>query len=380
MSLTCRDRVLLALNHEEPDRVPLFLGTSGATSVLGPGYDRLKAYLGIQGGPRRWLSKSMQYTWIDEEVLQRLGSDGRPLMPGPARSSLRKEISADCLIDDWGVTWRRAAGSVYFEMAASPLRDAAIDDLERYPWPNLMPAGRFTGLAEQAKALQNAGYATVLMSGVTLFEQACFLRGHDALLMDMAGNEEFFTALLSKLKGLVIPYLRALLEEVGPWIDVLVTGDDLGMTDRAMISQRSYRRLLKPHHAELLGAIKQGMAGKIFFHSCGNVYALLPDLAEVGVDLLNPVQVSAGELGETARLKREFGGRLSFCGGIDTRWALPYGTPQDVRQEVRRRIRDLAPGGGYIAAAVHCIQPDVPPENIVTMCEEVAAAGRYPIT
>ena len=254
-----------------------------------------------------------------------------------------------------------------------------MDDLERYPWPNLTPAGRFAGLAEQAKGVQDAGYATVLLSGVTLFEQACFLRGHDTLLMDMAANEEFFSALLTKLKSLVLPYIHALLDEVGPWIDVLVTGDDLGMTDRAMMSLRSYRQLLKPHHAEFLGTIKRGLRGKIFFHSCGNVYALLNDLAEVGVDLLNPVQVSAAEMGDTARLKREFGDRLSFCGGIDTRWVLPHGTPQDVRQEVRRRLHDLAPGGGYIAAAVHCIQPDVSPENIVAMCDEVVTAGRYPL-
>jgi uroporphyrinogen decarboxylase len=106
---------------------------------------------------------------------------------------------------------------------------------------------------------------------------------------------------------------------------------------------------------------------------------LLGDLIEVGVDLLNPLQVSAGAMGDTARLKREFGGRLSFCGGIDTHRVMPHGTPDDVRKEVRRRIKDLAPGGGYVAAAVHCIQPDMPPENIVAMCEEVRSAGRYPI-
>jgi len=105
----------------------------------------------------------------------------------------------------------------------------------------------------------------------------------------------------------------------------------------------------------------------------------LGDLADAGVDLLNPVQVSAGEMGDTARLKREFGNRLSFCGGIDTRHVMPHGTPEEVRKEVRRRIKDLAPGGGYVAAAVHCLQPDVPPENIAAMCDEVKKVGRYPL-
>ena len=156
--------MLCALNHEEPDRVPLFIGTSGATTVLGPGYERLKAHLGIQGGPRRWFSKPMQYTWMDEEVMVRLGSDGRAIVPGPAESVFAKEVSDDYIIDDWGTPWRRAPGSIYFEIAGFPLRNATIDDLEKYPWPNLTSPARFVGLAEQAQAIQKAGYATVLLA------------------------------------------------------------------------------------------------------------------------------------------------------------------------------------------------------------------------
>ncbi len=379
MSPSSRDRVLCALDHREPDRVPLFVGTSGVTSVLLPGYAHLKACLGIRGGPERCFSKPLQYTWLDEEVLVRLGSDGRPVTPGPAESTLRKEISEDCLVDDWGVTWRRPPGCLYFEAAHAPLRDATVADIERYPWPNLTPPGRFAGLPERAKAIQDTGYASVLLSGVTLFEQACLLRGLDALLMDSLADEEFFTALLTKLERLAVPYVRELLREAGPFVDVIVTGDDLGTTASPMLSPESYRRLIKPHEARLLAAMKEGRALKVFFHSCGNVHAFLGDFAEIGVDVVNPVQVSAGPMGDTARLKREFGSRLSFCGGIDTRSVLPHGTTDDVRAEVRRRVRDLAPGGGYIAAAVHCIQPDVPPENFLAMCDEVRAAGRYPI-
>jgi uroporphyrinogen decarboxylase len=377
--MTPRERVLTALDHEEPDRVPLFIGTSGATTVLGPGYAPLKNYLGIRGGPEQWLSGTMQYVWMDEEVYVRLGSDGRPVVPGPAEGTLRKEINKNCVIDDWGITWRREPGVCYFEASEAPLRNATIDDLDRYPWPNLASPSRFVGMAERAKAVQDAGYASVIMSGVNLFEQAYLMRGLDAILMDVAADPEFFTALIEKLKAVVLPCLDEMLREVGPYTDVLITGDDLGMTGGTMLSPQSYRRLLKPHHADYFGTIKKRLAGKIFFHSCGNVYTLLGDLAEVGVDLLNPVQVSAGDMGDTARLKREFGDRLSFCGAIDTRWTLPHGTTDDVRKEVRRRIRDLAPGGGYIVSSVHCIQPDVPPENIVAMCDEVMKSGKYPL-
>jgi uroporphyrinogen decarboxylase len=378
-TLTSRDRVLCALNHEEPDRVPLFIGTSGATTVLGPGYGKLKDHLGIRGGPERWFSKALQYRWLDEEVLVRLGADARAIVPGPAESVFAKEVSGDHIIDIWGTPWRKAPDSIYFEIADFPLRTATLDDLEKYPWPNLTSPSRFAGLVERAQAIQQAGYATVLVAGVCVFEQACIMRGIDTVLMDMAADVDFFTALMTRLKDLAVEYVDALLRDVGPYVDVFVTGDDLGMTAGPMMSPAAYRRLIKPHHADLVGAIKQRIAGKVFFHSCGNIYRLLGDLADAGVDLINPVQVSAGEMGDTARLKREFGDRLSFCGGIDTRHVMPHGTPDEVRREVGRRIKDLAPGGGYVAAAVHCLQPDVPPENIVAMCDEVSAVGRYPL-
>jgi uroporphyrinogen decarboxylase len=377
---TSRERVLCALNHEEPDRVPLFLGTSGATTVLGPGYGKLKEHLEIKGGPERWFSKALQYRWLDEEVMERLGSDARAIVPDAAESVFAREVSDNEIIDIWGTPWRRVPDSIYFEIAGFPLRTATLNDLEKYPWPKLTSPSRFVGLVEQAQALQQAGYATVLLGGVTIFEQACLIRGIDAVLMDMAGDEDFFTALMTRLKNLAVEYVEALLRDVGPYVDVFVTGDDLGMTAGPMMSPAAYRRLIKPHHADLLATIKRRISGKIFFHSCGNIYRLLGDLADVGVDLLNPVQVSAGEMGDTARLKREFGNRLAFCGGIDTRQVMPHGTVADVRREVRRRLRDLAPGGGYVAAAVHCLQPDVPPENVVAMCDEVKKAGQYPLS
>ncbi|MBM4141994.1 MAG: hypothetical protein FJ225_00140 [Lentisphaerae bacterium] len=378
-AMTSRDRVLTALNHEEPDRVPLFIGTSGVTSVLGPGYECLKAHLGIKGGPIQWIAKQFQYTWLDEEVMERLGSDGRPVRPGPPLSSVAGEVSETELADAWGCHWVRRPGVPYYEVMEPPLLNATIDDLDRYPWPDLMHPSRFDGLAARCKAVQDAGYATVLMSGAMLFEQAYVLRGVEQCLMDLAGDEEFYLALQDRIKRLALPYLRELCRQVGPYADVICIGDDLGSQDATLMSPATYRRLIKPHEAELLAAIHENSKAKVFFHSCGNVYDVIGDLIEIGVDLLNPVQVSAGPMQDTAQLKRDFGKRLSFCGAIDTRNVLPRGTTDDVRAEVRRRIRDLAPGGGYIASAVHCIQSDVPPENVVAMCEAVREFGRYPI-
>lgn len=377
--MTSRERVLTALNHEEPDRVPLFLGTTGVTSVMGPGYPRLRAHLGMPAVPVRWFSKPLQYVWMDDDILERLGSDGRAVMPGSAASPHRREISADCLVDDWGCTWTKSPGADYFEVNAAPLRDATLDDLDRYAWPDLLPPGRFAGLADRCRAIQEAGYATVLLTGITLFEQACLLRGLENCLLDLAGDEDFYLALQDHLKRLALPYLTELCRQVGPYADVIVTGDDLGAQDTTLMSPAVYRRLIKPHEAELLDTIHAHSKAKVFFHSCGNIHALVGDLIEIGVDLLNPVQVSAGSMADTARLKREFGAHIAFSGAIDTHRVMPHGTPEDVRAEVRRRIGDLAPGGGFIASAVHCLQPDVPPDNIVTMCAAVREYGKYPL-
>jgi len=373
-----RERVLCALNHEEPDRVPIFFGASGATTMLASAYDRLKQHMGL-AGETRVMGRALQYALLDEDVMQRFGSDGRVLIPGPAPSGNERELPGDGFVDGWGVPWRRQPSRHYYEVVEPPLGRAGMEDLAAYPWPDLAHPSRFTGLAERAAAIRSSGYAVVALSGVSVFEQCCLLRGIENLLLDMAGEPDFARALLRKVTDLQRAAVEGLLLEAGEHIDVIVTGDDLASQDAPMISPLMYRELLKPLHAELMSAIRRGTKAEIFYHSDGNVYPLISDLVEVGVQLLNPVQVSAGAMGDTARLKKEFGRRLSFCGGIDTQAVLPHGTPAAVRAEVRRRIADLGPGGGYILAAVHCIQPDVLPENVRAMFEEALEAGRYPL-
>ncbi len=376
--LTSRERVLCALNHEEPDRVPIFFGTSGATTMLAPGYDRLKAHLGIQGETTVFW-RALQYVLMDEEVLAWSGSDGRPLLAGAAPAALARNISDDAYVDGWGSLWERRPGALYYEVVDSPIRTVTIGDLDRFPWPDLAHPSRFAGLREKAKAIQDAGYAVVALSGISPWEQTYVSRGVEKALYDLAGDPDFILAIMRKITDMMKASVIKLLEEAGEYIDVLITGDDLGMQNRPMMSPKMYRRLIKPFHAEIFQEIKRRTKAKIFYHSDGNIYSLLGDLVEVGIDLLNPVQVNAGDMGDTARLKREFGDRLAFCGAIDTGWVLPFGTPDDVRAEVRRRIKDLGPGGGYLLASVHCIQPDVPVENVVAMLDEAKKAGRYPL-
>jgi uroporphyrinogen decarboxylase len=376
--MTPRERLLTALNHEEPDQVPLFLGASGSTSMLTPLYEKFKARFGIDS-PTRFLSRSAQQVMIDERIRDRFGAIGQPILAGPPISTLAKDISDDCFVDALGITWRRSPGNTYFEIHNHPLQNARIEDLDRYPWPDLAHPSRFEGLRAQAQSLQAAGQAVVFYAATGVFSPAFDIRGGAQLLFDLAGNEDFATALFAKMEALSSSFLRAALREIGDCVDLVVTGDDLATQAGPMMSPAMYRRLIKPHQAKMYAAVRENTQAKIYLHCCGNVYRLIGDLIELGIDLLNPVQVSAGEMGDTARLKREFGDRMAFCGGIDTQRVLPFGTPDEVRAEVRRRIRDLAPGGGYVAAAVHCIQPDVPIENVLAMCEEIAAVGKYPL-
>lgn len=376
--MNSRERVLCALNHEEPDRVPIFFGTSGVTTMLASAYEHLKAHLCIERETKVFW-RALGYTLLDEEVMVLCHSDARPLIPRAPLSALPREISEREFVDAWGITWSMEPQSLYFEISAPPLANATIDDLEEYPWPNLTHPSRFAGLAEQARAIHAAGYAVVALSGITPFEYSHMMRGYENWFGDLAGDPDFAQALLRKITTLQKDATMALLDEAGEHIDVIVTGDDLGSQQTTLISPEMYRRMLKPLHAELFGAIKRRTAAKIFYHSDGNIISLLNDLIEVGVDLINPIHVAAGDMGNTARLKHEFGDRLSFCGGIDTTRVLPNGSTADVRAEVRRRISDLGHGGGYILAAVHCVQPDVPPENVLAMFDEAFNAGRYPL-
>ena len=374
-----RERVLTTLNHEEPDRVPIFFGTSGVTTMLLPAYERFKELLGFSAPPRV-LSRAFQYAMIDEEVLRRLGADGRSLIPGPVASTLGADLGPDRFRDDWGVEWVLPPGAPYYHVVAAPLANATVDDLDAFPWPDFSAPERTAGLREEARRLvEDEQCATVLMCGASTHEMISMIRGLDNWLVDLVANKEFAHALLRKVTDLQIENFRVLLEAVGDYVDIALMADDLGTQDAPIMSPKTYREMIKPYQAEQIAALKDGTDIKLFLHTDGNVYPLIGDFIEIGVDILNPVQVSARDMGDTARLKREFGRHLSFCGAIDTHRVLPQGSTDDVRAEVRRRIHDLAPGGGYILSAVHCIQPDVPPENALVMFDEAKIAGQYPI-
>ncbi len=380
--MTPRERVLAAINHQEPDRVPLDIGGGSSTSIVVEGYENLKQYLGVSGETQE-ANRIFRVARLDERVMQRLGSDCRPLGIGPpSRWKPPPPPEPGTFVDLWGITWRQADygnGCYYWELARNPLAEATTRDLERYPWPDPLDPGFTAGLAERTRVLyEETDYAIMADGGFKSFWELGFmLRGFEQLLMDLALNPEFVSALMSKLLEINKVATERFLDIAGPYMHVFRTADDLATQRGLLMSPHTFRTLLKPVYKEYFSFVKSRTDAKIFYHSCGNVVDLLDDLIEIGVDIINPVQVSA--MGDTAALKARFGDRVTFWGAIDTQHVLPHGMVEEVEAEVQHRIRDLAPGGGFVVAPVHNVQPDVPPQNIIAMAEATREFGAYPL-
>jgi uroporphyrinogen decarboxylase len=380
--MTHRERVLAALNHQEPDRVPVDLAQAGGDGITITAYRNLINYLGLPEREIRVESMLAQSAQVDEDVLRRFDVDLRRLDLGKPDGWTDKWFDEFSYQDEWGVVRTRPKESFYYDLTRSPLADdATVSGIANHKWPDPDDPGRYRGLAERARKLrQETDFALVLQVNSSFFLRCAELRGWENWYMDLAGDPDYAVALMEKFLSIRLRILENALREVGEDVDVVfVTSDDFGMIDRPIISPPMFRKLVKPLVQKTFDFVKDRTPAKRFLHSCGSVYKLMGDFVDVGVEALNPIQVSAADMGDTARLKREFGDKLTFWGGIDTHQVLPSGTTDDVRAEVKRRLKDLAPGGGYVLCSVHNIQPEVPPENVVAMYDAALEFGQYPL-
>lgn len=383
--MNSRERVRLALNHKEADRVPWDLGATLMSGIHVDAYRRLRDYLGLpEKDEIPFLDIVQQIVVLDEDVRERLEVDVRSVVPRPS-SSFELEIKDmgdyRYFHDEWGIGWRKPKqGGSYYDMFHHPLKNArSTADIEAYPWPDPVDPTRFVGLRERARHIAHVeGRAVVLGNFCAgMMEMAAWTRGFTDYFMDFAANQKLMACLLDKVLELKMGYWEKALAEVGEYADVVVEADDFAGQSGMLIAPEVYRKIVKPRHRTLLDFIHARTEARVFFHSCGAIWPVIPDLIEVGVDILNPVQVSAAGM-DTVELKREFGEDITFWGGgVDTQHVLGQATPKDVRDEVKRRIEDLAPGGGFVFATVHNIQGNVPPENIMAMWETMQAYGAY---
>jgi len=382
--MTPRERVRLALNHHEPDRIPIDLGGSICSSIHKNAYVELKEYLGMEVEEIQMADYIQQLPYLDEALLERFGVDFR-MVQLPAATAPDIDILDEgnyyAFIDRWGSKLHMPKrDGLYFDWVDFPIKEPTLEALDRYLWPEPDPPAYNARLRQQAKDLfENTGYALVgsAIIGGGIFEQPARTMGLEDFFIALVKEPSFADRLMDRITDIYIESCNNYLDQVGEYLDVFTYWDDVNGQDGWLISPDLYREMIKPKQRRLLEAIKHKTDAKVYYHGCGAVYELIPDLIELGFDILNPVQVSARGM-DTERLKKEYGDDIVFWGGgVDTQHVLPFGTPEHVADEVRRRIDDLAPGGGFVFAAVHNIQAFVPPENIVTAFETALEYGRY---
>ncbi|MCY2990512.1 MAG: uroporphyrinogen decarboxylase [Planctomycetota bacterium] len=381
MTWTSRERVIAAIEHREPDRVPIDINPVPAF------YRKLLDYLGLQ------VDEPINPGFMEEaiphpRVLAALGGDLISVKLGSAKVARPAPPRAGLVMDDWGVGLERVhqpGGGSYLEPVYHPLAEATLDDLETYPWPDPTLPDRGEAAEVEAKRLyEDTDLALVGRFGGPIVQTAIYLMGFQRWLECVAGEAEFAGALLDKITDIVMVLDRIGLEATAKYLQIYkISGDDVGMQTGPLYSPQTFRSLILPRLRRRWQAARAYLnqvhpAVQIMFHSCGGIRPFIPDLIEIGLHVLDPVQPLAAGM-DSAELKRDFGDRLTFHGGVDEQHVLPFGTPAEVAAEVRLRLRAFAPGGGYILAPSHYVQADTPPANIVAMCRAAQRSGQYPI-
>jgi uroporphyrinogen decarboxylase len=380
-----RMRLLSALNHQQPDRVPFDLGSTQVTGIHRTAYECWRKALQLPCTSTRLCDIVQQLPFVEDDFVEKLSVDIRGLFPRCSHNwkiDIHETAGGLEFIDEWGITHQCPhSGGLYYSVVHHPLAAADLTPIEinRYSWPDAGAPERIAGLRQLALSYMAQGKAVALkgiMAGI--FEMAQRLRGTENLLVDMAANEELAEFLFDKLLQLKLDFWEMALPSLADVIDVVSEADDYGTQISQIISPTMFRRQIKPRLRRLFERVRAlSPKAKIFFHSCGNIRPLLPDFLELGIDILNPVHINASGM-DPIRLKHDFGKEIVFWGGgIDTQQVLPYGTPQKVRDEVHRNLDIFAPGGGFVFNTIHNIQADVPVQNLMAMWDALQEYGKY---
>lgn len=386
--MTSFDRVLRALRHKEPDRVPFDLGATGVTGINIIALKHLHTLLGLPNSEISICSQVSQTGNIEEKLADQLNIDIRMISPNPAeKPGLTKPISEENndykLVDELGIEWRMPKNTGhYFDLYASPLQYCEkVEDVDAYPWPIYNGPERYQGMQDTIQDVverqQRAFVVDRSFSG--MWETALWMRGYEEYYCDMLMNKPVAHRIMEQLLERKMQYWEHVLEAVGNRPMILSMADDLGQQNGLLISLELYKEMVWNYHKRLIDFVRSKAQGEVFvfFHNDGACAPTIPLLIDAGVDILNPVQVNCKGM-DTKWLKREYGSDVTFWGALcDSQSVLPYGTPSEVREETKRRINDMMSGGGFIAAPIHNIQSDVPAKNIIAMWETLMKFGKY---
>jgi uroporphyrinogen decarboxylase len=363
--MNARERVVATLNHQEPDKVPIDMGSTENTTISRIAYINLREYLGLPADPQPYvISRMMDSVFPQEDLLQRYQIDFRPVKPSATFKGRTVEMPDNSFYDDYNIRWKKA--TYYYDMVEHPLANKSLEDLPNAMFADPYAPGRTAGIREYARKLYEETEYLVVVGHIAMgpFEMSGCLRGYENFLMDLINDPVYAEALLDKNLESAIGFWDVYLSEVGEYVQVVCQGDDLGAQIGPWISPRMYRKFIKPRHKQLFDFIRSKTKARIFLHSCGSVYDLIPDLIEAGVEILSPVQRSAAKM-ELERLKHDFGKDLSFWGGgVDTQGFLPGATIEQIQDHVRCTFDTMMPGGGWVFVPVHNLQADIEPKKI----------------
>ena len=365
--MTSKERVLAAINHREVDRLPMDIGSTNCTTMTRAAYANLKKLLNINK-PDILIMEDFQISGIDEEVLEFLAIDTRGVH-GLTPRFPRETVDERTYYDHFRKKFYMSENAYYYTIVENPLADMeSVEEIEAsYTWPNPYDPKTIEGVKERAKTLhdrnQYAIVGDIIDSGI--FEPAWYIRGMENFLVDIMVNKDIAHYIMRNMLDFQKGRQDYFLSETGEFLDIVFVGDDLATAQGTIMSPETYREMVKPYQKEYFDFIKSKTKAKLMYHSCGNIAPFLDDLVEIGVDILNPVQVSVDGM-DTRALKKKYGDSLCFWGAIDTHTVLPHGTKTEVEAEVRKRIDELGPTG-YTICPVHDVQPDVPAENILTL-------------
>lgn len=380
------------IEHKQADRVPYDLAGSHVSGIHVNAYQNLCRYLGIDPEPIVFNDIIQQTVIPCQELLDRFEVDTRGLFPLCSHNwNVVGEDIGDYYeyVDEWHfIQHFPKQGGFYWSLAKSPI-DGMMADKEKvksYQWPDAVNPERVAGLRALAIQYRNQGKIVMIKSLCAgLFEMGQRIRGMENFLCDLLADKETADIIMDNVLRLKKEYWKMVIDELGDVVDIVVESDDYGTQESQMISEETYHEMIEHRLRDLVGYVKgllaerkeQDQKGYFFLHSCGNVRPLLPSFIDMGVDIINPVHISAKGM-EPEGLKADFGDKVTFWGGgVETQNILPNGTPEQVRQNVKKNIEILKQGGGYVFNTVHNIQAEVPAENIIAMCDALQEYGRY---
>lgn len=370
-----RERIRMAINYQEPDRVPIDNGgaVSGMHEVA---YRNLLDHLGMKDTITIY-DGVQRLALVKDEVLDLLGVDTRYIYANPPSFWKFEENEDGSWVDEFGTGYRRS--ELYCDYLYPVLKNATMDDLKRYRFPDPKDSTRFEGLRERAEKLYTTtDYALIGANIPTVFYLSWVLRGMDQFMMDIIINKEFAGYLMDRIVEWYIDNMDGILTEIGEFIEYQWVGDDWGVQHGPLISMKMFRDMVAPRFKKIIDFIKTKTSAKIIYHTCGSTYFLIQDLIDIGVDIVQPLQANADGNQDPAKLKKDFGAQIVFHGNTDNQGVF-HKTKEEVIADALYRIRYLAPGGGYIFSSGHNIQANMLPENILALFETARKYGTYPI-